>query len=668
MSTISPGRLRTVAGVSDVLSALGTNLEVLSEEIFKFKPTYQNGSVTTLIGPPTSGDRILDERWKDSLGAQWKCTAAGTPGTWRQESPAIVASPPASGTIPTNYQILDAAASYAQKYHAGAYVWTSVYATSATTSGLNNGRVPRYQGGVFVDSIIREDGTQVAIAAAIDAAQLAFQVTGGISLIGASTFKTSAGLLTITGTAGVTVTTASNNNVTISPNGVGYVSVTSAVEATTGGAGSIITSGGIYTAKAIVVGSATASSSITTGSLIVGGGAGISGKIYVGSDASIAGNLTFTGAQTISTSAGALTLAPFAGSDLTVNVTSTGKLQVNGNITMTGQAAVPCVLQQTAVTTYSAYQNIQNATGLIQIGVESSSGNYMGTGYSAYASVLQSNGAYPLCFGTTATARFIIAAASSTLTGQGASTITTSSGILTVTGTGGLTLTSGSSNTLLTQNSVNVFTSEGSGAVATTLYLKTGLVGVGESPFCKFHVFKPGAGSLGIVADFGILVRNNNNVVGDLTQIGIGRAPGTYASTVIGTVMASATGSGNDDFFIATRALTTDTAPIERVRVTSAGNVGIGTAAPTSVLHLKAGTATASTAPFKFTTGTNLITAEAGAMEYNNTFHLTNSDATRRHICLAPNTTKVTAGAPYTNDGYVVVNIGGTDFKVMTTA
>jgi len=55
-------------------------------------------------------------------------------------------------------------------------------------------------------------------------------------------------------------------------------------------------------------------------------------------------------------------------------------------------------------------------------------------------------------------------------------------------------------------------------------------------------------------------------------------------------------------------------------------------------------------------------------MEYNNTFHLTNSDATRRHIATAPNTTKVTAGAPYTNDGYVVINIGGTDFKVMTTA
>jgi hypothetical protein len=53
--------------------------------------------------------------------------------------------------------------------------------------------------------------------------------------------------------------------------------------------------------------------------------------------------------------------------------------------------------------------------------------------------------------------------------------------------------------------------------------------------------------------------------------------------------------------------------------ITSAGNVGIGTTSPTSVLHLKAGTATTSTSPLKFTAGTNLTTAEAGAMEWDGT-------------------------------------------------
>lgn len=55
----------------------------------------------------------------------------------------------------------------------------------------------------------------------------------------------------------------------------------------------------------------------------------------------------------------------------------------------------------------------------------------------------------------------------------------------------------------------------------------------------------------------------------------------------------------------------------EAMRILNSGNVGIGTNAPTAVLHLKAGTATASTAPLKFTSGTNLGTAEAGAIEYD---------------------------------------------------
>jgi hypothetical protein len=96
--------------------------------------------------------------------------------------------------------------------------------------------------------------------------------------------------------------------------------------------------------------------------------------------------------------------------------------------------------------------------------------------------------------------------------------------------------------------------------------------------------------------------------------------------------------------------------------------VAIGQTTATARLEIAAGTASANTAPLKLGSGTNLTIAVGGAMEYNNTFHLTNSDATRRHIVLAPNTTKVIAGAPYANDGYVVVNIGGTDFKIMTTA
>jgi hypothetical protein len=67
-----------------------------------------------------------------------------------------------------------------------------------------------------------------------------------------------------------------------------------------------------------------------------------------------------------------------------------------------------------------------------------------------------------------------------------------------------------------------------------------------------------------------------------------------------------------------------------RLRLAPGGNMGFGTYTATAVLHLKAGTATASTAPLKFTSGTNLTTAEAGAMEFNGT-NLFFSPSTTRH-------------------------------------
>jgi hypothetical protein len=88
----------------------------------RFPPTCQNWSTTTIIGPPTVGARVQDKFWRDALGGEWVCTAAGTPGTWMQWRPASVVVDPSSGTIPTDYLILNVTTGHIKR-HAGGYVW-----------------------------------------------------------------------------------------------------------------------------------------------------------------------------------------------------------------------------------------------------------------------------------------------------------------------------------------------------------------------------------------------------------------------------------------------------------------------------------------------------------------------------------------------------------------
>lgn len=59
----------------------------------------------------------------------------------------------------------------------------------------------------------------------------------------------------------------------------------------------------------------------------------------------------------------------------------------------------------------------------------------------------------------------------------------------------------------------------------------------------------------------------------------------------------------------------TGSSPTERFRIRPSG-VGVGIV-PTAAFHIKAGTATAGNAPFKLTSGVNLTTPEAGAVEFD---------------------------------------------------
>ena len=70
----------------------------------------------------------------------------------------------------------------------------------------------------------------------------------------------------------------------------------------------------------------------------------------------------------------------------------------------------------------------------------------------------------------------------------------------------------------------------------------------------------------------------------------------------------------------------------------STGNIGIYTVAPTARLHLPAGTATANTAPLKFTSGTALTTPENGAIEYHSSHLYFTDGGTRYQLDHALNT------------------------------
>ena len=122
MSTIAPSRLNDVSNAALFRELTADNFTILAEEIAKRVATYQTGSPTSIIGPPTAGTRVLNEFWRDTLGGEFRCTGEGTPGTWMQIKPAPVAADPASGAIPTGYLILNVTTGHIKR-HTGEYVW-----------------------------------------------------------------------------------------------------------------------------------------------------------------------------------------------------------------------------------------------------------------------------------------------------------------------------------------------------------------------------------------------------------------------------------------------------------------------------------------------------------------------------------------------------------------
>jgi hypothetical protein len=94
-----------------------------------------------------------------------------------------------------------------------------------------------------------------------------------------------------------------------------------------------------------------------------------------------------------------------------------------------------------------------------------------------------------------------------------------------------------------------------------------------------------------------------------------------------------------------------------------------GATTPTAILQLLAGTATANTAPLKFTSGTNLTTPEAGAVEYNGSNLELTPVVDRHNVQLAspPITSSTTVGNTGTETTVFTGSISANELKVGRT-
>lgn len=228
----------------------------------------------------------------------------------------------------------------------------------------------------------------------------------------------------------------------------------------------------------------------------------------------------------------------------------------------------------------------------------------------------------------------------------GATGYTGSTGNTGATGSIGATGVTGSTGAIgVTGATGNSFLSRTGGRIYPTTI--TDSLGIGtSSPSELVHIrngnliVKSASSSI----DPNLILDANNN--GDDTQINFRRAGLTN------TAFINAFHSGT----AALRRLDLGIGAVAVLSLANNNNVGIGTTSPTAALHLKAGTATASTAPLKFTSGTNLTTAEAGAIEYNGSnFFATSTAGNRRQLVLSNVATP--------SNGFIPIG-NGTDFTL----
>ena len=134
---------------------------------------------------------------------------------------------------------------------------------------------------------------------------------------------------------------------------------------------------------------------------------------------------------------------------------------------------------------------------------------------------------------------------------------------------------------------------------------------------------------------------NRNVLIG--YNAGIALQTGGDQNTILGTSAGATITTGHDNILIGYGVNPPAATSVSRLNIGSTiygdlatDHVGIGVEAMTAVLHLKAGTSAAGTAPIKLTAGTLLTAPEAGAIEWDGTdLYITTAAGARKKVTAA---------------------------------
>ena len=555
-------------------------------------------------------------------------------------------------------------------------VTSGAFSTTLTTTGATNVTLP-------TSGTLATTG-DLSQFAATTSAQLATLISDETGTAGSVVFSNAPTFAGLTSSGAVVNINAGSNFATNINTGTS----TGAVNIANGGTGgNVIAIGNTNGATSIIqrVGSGNFSLDGVAGSIYIVGASTTTGTISIGGTAQ-------TGTITLGSSTGAgqtvnIGTGNTAGTDIinigtgtattakTVNIASTGATQTNVNIANgNGAATISLGDGNTAKTitigggvsgnTVSVANGVNTSAQTINVGAGASTANNTinigsGTNTAGVTAVTigsntnlanttlikGGNGAGAITMTPQTNGTIVIGATA----GGGAITVGSSTAAQTVnigTGTGASTVNIATGIT--TGKAINI----GTGAVANT-------VTIGNTTGATAVNINAGTGNIligGPAAYYQTIARNATDGALGIWG-GTSEANGAYFK-ITGSTYAASPGNGSAEFVVrdftganASRfALwgydgASTWAPIFRTDgatgntwlaptdTYTTGKVGVGLTTgttPTAALHLKAGVAAAGGAPLKFTSGTNLTAAEAGAVEYNGTnFFVTNSTATR---------------------------------------